>query len=429
MKAVERKQIVILGGSFAGLTAAYELQRLLKGRHEVLVVDRSDTFTFIPSLIWLPLGWRTAKQITFPVSKSLQRKGIGFLQAEIESIEPEHRMVQVRKVADGEQKTLHYDFLVVATGPHVDFEAVEGLGPKQGNTWSICNLEHAEHAGEAWQKFTQHPGPVLIGATQGAACYGAAYEFVFNVEYALRRLGIRKQVPVTYITSEPYAGHFGIGGMTASRPMTEWFFRHTGIHWVTDAVIERVEPDEVWFRQGKLHRADAPAGAAEDLAGKSLPYRYGMIIPPFLGASVVRKSGLGNERGFIETDDMYRHQKYPEVYAAGVSVAVAAPEKCAAGCAVPKTGYISEVMAKTAARNIAAAITGQPLKAKPVSQLDAVCIMDAGNEGILMLTDRVYAPKNRKVQILLPGPWIHWGKLAFERYFVWKMRTGQVRLP
>jgi sulfide:quinone oxidoreductase len=171
--------------------------------------------------------------------------------------------------------------------------------------------------------------------------------------------------------------------------------------------------------------ADSPT----DLSGKSLPFKYAMIIPPFLGAEVVRTSGLGNERGFVVTDDYFRHRQYSNIFAAGVAVAVAPPAPCEAGCSVPKTGYISEVMAHTAAENIAASLQGKPLTPKPQSDIDAKCILDAGNQGIIMYTDRIYAPKRRRWETLIPGPWAHWGKLAFERYYLWKMRTGRVNWP
>jgi sulfide:quinone oxidoreductase len=421
--------IVIVGGSFAGLTAAYELKRRLGNRVRVTVIDKNDQFVFIPSLIWVPFGWRTARQITFPLRPSLERCGAEFLQATARRIDPVGQVVEIgRADAPDRIEEVRYDYLLIATGPHVQFDVIPGLGPHGGFTQSICTIDHAERARLAWKQFTNDPGPVIVGATQGSACYGAAYEFVFNLEHALRKAGIRDKASVTYVTSEPFAGHFGIGGMKHARGMTEWFFRHVGIDWAVNAVMDRVTPGEVYFRAGQLTRAKE-TGPAVALAGKALPFKYAMIIPPFLGAEVVRASGLGNERGFVVTDDCFRHLRYPNVYAAGVAVAVAPPAPCEAGCSVPKTGYISEVMAHTAAANIAATITGEPLTPKPQADIDAKCILDAGNQGIMMYTDRVYAPKRRRWGTLIPGPWGHWAKLLFERYFLWKMRTGRVNWP
>ncbi|MFO0850683.1 MAG: FAD-dependent oxidoreductase [Gemmataceae bacterium] len=429
MAAQPSKHVVIVGGSFAGLTAAYELKRDLGDRVRVTLIDRSDRFVFIPSLIWVPFGWRTPEQISFPLQQACERKGIEFRKAVATAIDAASQEVEVGDVgAAGRRERLRYDYLLVATGPHVEFEAVPGVGPHGGYTESICTAEHAVRAGQAWAAFLKNPGPVIVGATQGSSCYGAAYEFVFNLEYALRRAKVRDKVSVTYVTSEPFPGHFGIGGQKHAQGMTEWFFRHVKIDWVINAVLDKVTPGEVHFRAGQFHSATDKT-RAEDLAGRSLPFKYAMLIPPFLGAKVVRKSGLGNGRGFVVTDDYFRHPDHPTVFAAGVAVAVAPPAPCQAGCSVPKTGYISEVMAHTAAKNIAASIEGKPLTPKPQADIDAKCILDAGNQGIIMYTDRVYAPNRRRWQTLIPGPWAHWAKLAFERYFLWKMRSGRVNWP
>ncbi len=417
------KTIAIIGASFAGLTAAFELKRRLGASARIIVLDKAGRFVFVPSLIWVPFGWRSIEQISFPLRPALESKGIEFRHTRVEAIDPN---LQLLTTQHGQ---LAYDYLLIATGAHPEFEAVPGLGPHGGHTVSICTADHALHAHEQWKKFLANPGPVIVGATQGASCYGAAYEFVFNLEYALRKAGLRKRVPITYVTSEPFAGHFGIGGLGKGRAMTEWFFRHTKIDWVLNAVIERVEPDKLWLKRGQLHRHSQRNGPAVDLSGQSLPFNYAMIIPAFAGVDAVRKSGLGNARGFIVVDDYFRHTQFQNVFAAGVAVAVAPPAPCEAGCSVPKTGYISEVMAKYAAMNIAASVQGKPLTPKPATELDAKCVMDAGNQGIIMLTDRIYKPGQRKLQLLVPGPWAHWVKVWLEKYFLWKLRTGRIWLP
>ncbi|HSQ56958.1 MAG TPA: FAD-dependent oxidoreductase, partial [Gemmata sp.] len=98
MTTATQKRIVIVGGSFAGLTAAYELKRELGNHHRITVIDRQDQFVFIPSLIWLPFGWRTPKQITFPLRPALENRGIEFLQTTVERIDPARQVVAV---ADG----------------------------------------------------------------------------------------------------------------------------------------------------------------------------------------------------------------------------------------------------------------------------------------------------------------------------------------
>ena len=54
---------LVLGGNFAGLTAAITLKRELGSDVDVTLVSKSDRFVFYPSLIWVPFGKRTARDI------------------------------------------------------------------------------------------------------------------------------------------------------------------------------------------------------------------------------------------------------------------------------------------------------------------------------------------------------------------------------
>ena len=115
---------------------------------------------------------------------------------------------------------------MIATGYLNDFEVVPGLGPG-GNAYSITSLEGAVDAAEGWTRLLNDPGPVVVAATQGAACFGAAYEFVFNATYQLRKQKLK--VPVAYVSAEPFPGHFGIGGLPGGEKLLGMFFKHQGI--------------------------------------------------------------------------------------------------------------------------------------------------------------------------------------------------------
>ncbi len=399
---MSNNKVLVLGGNFAGLTAALSVKQELGNDVDVTVVSKSDRFQFNPSFIWIPFGKRKVKDVVFPVAKTFESRGVEFVHGEATSIDP-----KAMKVATSHGEYA-FDHLVIATGYLNDFDVIPGLGPG-GNAYSITTLDGAVDAAEGWARFVNDPGPVVVGATQGAACFGAAYEFVFNVAFHLKKR--RLKVPVAYVSAEPFAGHFGIGGLPGGEKMLGMFFKHTGIEGIFDVAMQEIVPGEIRLTDGN-----------------KLPFRYAMVVPPFVGAEVVTASGLGNTKGFIDVKDTYQTLDHPNIYAVGIAAGVNAPWQTANAVGVPKTGFPAETMAHVAATNIASQIRGEePTKEEGFGDIPAVCIMDAGNNGVAILADKMLPP--RKHGVMIPGPQNHAAKIAFEKYFLWKMRNGYVRLP
>jgi NADH dehydrogenase FAD-containing subunit len=396
------KKVLVLGGNFAGLTAALSVKHELGRDVDVTVVSKSDHFQFNPSLIWVPFGKRKARDVVFRLAKTFESHKVEFVHGEATKIDPAAEKVETSV------GVYDYDFLVIATGYLNDFDVIPGLGPN-GNAYSITYLEGAVDAAEGWARFVNDPGPVVVGATQGAACFGAAYEFVFNLTYHLKKQKLR--VPVSYVSAEPFPGHFGIGGLPGGEKMLGMFFRRQKIEGIFDVAMEEIVP-------GQMRLTD----------GRKLPFKYAMVVPPFIGADVVKTSGLGNPKGFIDVKDTYQTLAHPNVYAVGIAAAVNAPWTTANAVGVPKTGFPAETMAHVAAENIASQIRGEePTKEENFGDIPAVCIMDAGNNGVIILADKMLPP--RKHGVMIPGPQSHAAKIAFEKYFLWKARHGYVNLP
>ena len=408
MSSSERKRVVIIGSSFAGLTAAFELKKKVSDRHDIVVLDPRPDFTFIPSLIWLPFGGRQPKDVTFPLAPIYARKGIRFINEAAETIDPAAHTVTT---TSGEE--LSYDRLFIGTGPRLAFEKIPGLGPHDGHTQSVCTLEHALLARDEWARFLKNPGPVVIGTAQGGSCFGASYEFMFNAHHQIMKAGLQRVAPVTFITAEPFLGHFGLGGVGKSEQMINRFFDKRGIQGRPNTAIKEA-------REGEIELAD----------GTVLPAAYSMIVPPFTGVDAVRNTdGLGNPMGFIPVDEQFRHTAFPDVFAAGVAIAIAPPAPTPVPAGVPKTGQMTETMAKVAAHNMAADIDGSDRHLLPIGDLDAICILDAGNNGVIFKASHVLAANsNGKHSHIIAGPQAHWAKVAFEHVFIGSRKRGGLAL-
>jgi len=392
-------RVVIVGGSFGGLTAAHRLRRLLPKRStQITVISRDERFVFVPSLPWVTIGKRTLAQISFPLRSSLESRGIEFIGREVERIELAHQNV----IIEGER--VPYDFLVIATGHRSANEAVAGLGPFDGPGHSLMSAPEAEEAGGAWREFLREPGPMVIGCAPGASCIGPAYEFAFEVDHLLRRRRMRDRVPITFVTPEPFLGHFGVGGMGKARQYLEGAFEERDVSYLTSTAVSRITDSSV-----------------ELSGGLEFESCYSMIIPPLAGVKAITDSpGLGNPKGFVPTDDGFRHSQYDNVYAVGVAVAYPPVDQTPVPVNFPKTGHMTVQMAKAAAHNIAADIRGGDRSERP---LHVQCLLDMGDTAVRMVADPVRPPRNRS-HMSEGRVWL-WAKKAYEPWFLWRMRSGR----
>ncbi len=399
--------IVILGAGTGGMPAAYELRDKLDKSHRITVVNAVDYFQFVPSNPWVAVGWRERDAITFPIRPYLAKKGVDFVAQRATRIDAEGNQLEL---ADG--STLAYDYLVITTGPKLAFEEVPGSGP-EGHTQSICTVDHAQKAFAAYQAFVQDPGPAIIGAMPGASCFGPAYEFSFIVDTDLKRRKLRSKVPMTYVTSEPYIGHLGLGGVGDSKSMLESEFRNNDIKWICNAKVTKVEAGKMFVTE--LDEAGQVKKEHE------LPFKYSMMLPAFKGVEAVAGvEGLCNPRGFVMIDEHQRSKKYRNIYSAGVCVAIPPVEATPVATGAPKTGYMIETMVTAIVKNIAADLAGQPATSK--GTWNAICLADMGDTGAAFVALPQIPPRN--VNWFKKGKWVHLAKIAFEKYFMYKMKNG-----
>lgn len=400
--------IVIIGAGIGGLPMAYEMRDIARPGDKVTVIARDKVFHFVPSNPWVAVDWRKREDIEFDPAGILAKLKIDFIHAVVKRVHPEANAVELE---DGQQ--IAYDYLVIATGPRLAFDEIPGLGPHKGYTQSVCHVEHAVTSEKVWQDFVKDPGPIVVGAVQGASCFGPAYEFAMILETDLRRRKLRDRVPMTFVTSEPYIGHLGLGGVGDSKGMIESIFRNRHIKWICNAKVEKIE-------DGMMHVIEHDDEGKEKKRHE-VPFKFSMMLPAFKGVDAVFGiEGLVNPRGFILIDQHQRNPKYRNIFGIGVCVAIPPVEVTPVPTGTPKTGYMIESMVTATAHNIRALLDGKEPEEK--ATWNAVCLADFGDSGAAFVALPQIPPRN--TNWFSEGKWVHLAKVAFEKYFLKKMKKG-----
>lgn len=404
-----KPRIVVLGAGLGGTIAAYEIHAATKGMAEVMAISDSEYYSFVPSNPWVAVRWREPEAIQVHLPPIFARKKIGFTAVGAKRLHAAEKRIQLN---DG--SFVDYDYLVIATGPDLAFDEIEGLGPAGGHTVSICQTGHAAAAADSFDRFVENPSPIVVGAVQGASCYGPAYEFALILDTELRRRKIRDRVPMTFVTAEPYIGHLGLDGVGDTKSLLESTLRDRHIKWVTNARVAKIEP-------GMMHVEEIAEGGAIAKV-HDLPFGYAMMLPAFRGVPAVRDiEGLTNPRGFIIVDRHQRNPAFPEIFALGVCVAIPPTGPTPVPVGVPKTGFMIESMVTAITANLVSILKGEEPKAE--ATWNAVCLADFGDGGVAFVAQPQIPPRN--LNWAASGKWVHLAKVAFEKYFLRKVRKGE----
>ena len=351
--------------------------------HRVVLVDRAAEHVYQPSLLWQMVGERRPSQFRRPLDR-LQRKGIEFRNTEAEALDLDNRVV-VTAAGD-----LDYDSLVVSLGARLAPETVSGFDEMAHNLYTPegCARIHA-----ALRDLTEGVVGILIPALP-FKCPAAPYEAAFLAESFIRRKGIRRNVEIHLFTPEhtpmpvaPAALGDSIADMLAAR----------GIQYHPLFTFKELRPEtrEVVSSDGHAHRVDLL-----------------MVIPPHQAPEIVRSSPLLGVSGFIHVDPWTLQTDYDDVYAIGDVTTVKLPN----GKALPKAGVFAHAEAKAVAHRIADDAEGKRSTAK--FNGNGYCWIELGDGRAGFAGGNFYAEPEPRVRMLPSGRPLHWGKVAFEKWWL-----------
>jgi sulfide:quinone oxidoreductase len=191
-------------------------------------------------------------------------------------------------------------------------------------------------------------------------------------------------------------------------------FRQRHINWITNAKVDRVEKGKMFVLE---HNNEGEVIKEHELA-----FNYSMMLPAFLGVDAINNVGEGlvNPRGFVKVDDYQRNPKWNNIYSLGVCIAIPPVEVTPVATGTPKTGYMIESMVAATAHNISNDIKGNT--PETVATWNAFCLADMGDTGAAFIAVPQIPPRN--LTWAKKGKWVHWSKVAFEKYFIYNMKRG-----
>ncbi len=379
------KTILILGGGIGGIVSAVRLRKRLSREHRIVLVERSPMYIFTPSFLWLMTGLRKAEQISRPLSE-LGKKGIEIVTGDIQEIDPERHTIRVSG------KEINSDYLIIALGAELVPNKIPGLSEAGYNFYTL------EGAGAFRDnRIEVHKGRIII-LVSGIPfkCPAAPYEAAMLIEYDCRKRKIRQDVKIDLYTPEP--GPMGVAGPEVSRQ-----------------VRQMVEAKDISFHpEHAVTKVDPTARQIHFTNGATADFNLLVYVPPHRAPQIVQDAGLTGDSGWIPVNRGTLETRFPGVYAVGDVTGI----PLSMGKPLPKAGVFAHGEAEVVANNIVYAITG---KGKPtVFNGHGECFIETGDGKAGFGSGDFFAEPVPQVKMRGPNRAIHFGKVAFEKFWLFE---------
>jgi sulfide:quinone oxidoreductase len=289
-------RVVVAGGGSAGIAVAARLRRA--GVADVAVIEPSERHFYQP--LWTLVGAGVArKESSVRPQESVMPAGVTWLRDAVRTFLPDESALQTEGGA-----RVEYDYLVVATGIRLRFEAIAGLEAALGKG-GVCSNYAYEQCEKTWEALRTFRGgrAIFTMPTPPIKCAGAPQKIAYLADDWLRISGVRDRTEIVYAAATP--GIFAVPAYArvldgvVARKGIRTLFRH-------ELVEIRGERREAVFR-------DLERGAEV-----VLPYDVLHAVPPQGPPDCLRASALADAGGFAEVDRAsLRHVRYPNVFALG----------------------------------------------------------------------------------------------------------------
>ena len=396
------KKLLILGAGTGGTIMANKMRKKLPDTEwNITVIEREKSHFYQPGFLFIPFGYYQRKDIVKPGQKFLQ-KGVEVIYTENDRIDAGENKVVLK---NGTQ--IEYDVLIIATGVRLAPDDTPGL---RGELWyknifDFYSIEGAEALAEFFK--TWEGGNLVVDvADNPIKCPVAPLEFAFYADEFFTKKGIRDKVNITYVT--PMSGAFT---KPKASKLLGSLLGKKNINLIPDFFLGEVDN-----KNKKIL----------DFGGREVPFDCLVVVPLHSGDTVVSKSGLGDEFGFVRANkNTLQSVLYQNIFVIGD----------AANCPASKAGSVAHFQADILEENILNYIENKPLTASFDGHSN--CFIETGfGKGILIDFNYDTEPLPGLYPLPLVGPLKllkesrinHFGKLMF-KWIYWNILLPGRKLP
>jgi sulfide:quinone oxidoreductase len=390
------KTLLILGAGTGGtMVANKKVQELDPREWEIIIVDSDETHYYQPGYLLIPFGIYSSKDVQKPKRKFIPKQ-VKFILSEIELIEPEENHVKLA----ADNQTIHYDYLVIATGSHIQPKETEGLldgGGWRNNIYDFYTVDGAADLARFLSSW--NGGRMVVNVTEmPIKCPVAPLEFLFLADWYFHQQKMRDKVEIVFATpldsafTKPRAASI-LGGILDQKNIL-------------------LEPN---FNIGEVDNKNNKIISWDE---REIPYDVLVTVPTNMGAEVIGRSGLGDELNFVPIDKAtLQSNDWENIWVIGD----------AGNAPTSKAGSVAHFMLDVLVENMRRHMESQ----EPTAVFDghANCFIESGfNKGILIDFNYDVEPFPGAFPLPIVGPFPllkesvinHWGKMGF-RWMYWNL--------
>ncbi|CAC9596030.1 Sulfide:quinone oxidoreductase, Type VI [uncultured Gammaproteobacteria bacterium] len=354
------KKITIIGSGFAGLTAVRTIRKKDK-EVEIMLISPKAELVYMPSLIWVPSGAASKKDIVIPLDNFFKRMNVVHIVSEVTGLENKGRSV-VTPIG-----TYENDALIIASGgrfikklPGIEcaITPCEGLSAAE----AIRDRVKAMDGGDIAIGFSGNPKEP--SAMRG----GPMFEFLFGLDTQLRAEGRRNKFNLTFFTPAPKPGA-RLGEKAVDGLLSEMKKRNIATH--LGHKMKQFTDSKVVTEGGEF---------AADLI---------LFMPGMTGNTWFDNTDLArSEGGMLKANKFCEVENTDKVFVVGDSGSFPGPEW------MPKQAHMADLQAAAAAQNVLDVLDGKA--ASHTFKIELMCIVDSNNKGM-------YVSRTLKGGLILPS--------------------------